>query len=763
VSDFENLLDELIPGAGRGGVLDAEVPMFPKSLGLEPLGLLARGGSGWVFRAHDPVLQRDVAIKIGRADTGEAGRRQLIAEAQRTAQLDHPAVLPVNRLIVADGQVCIEYRLAPSATLATWLADPNQAPPRPTDRLQALAAVASALRRAHAMGLVHGDLHPGNIAVSDGGSVYVLDWAGPLDNAEPGRLSGAPTHAAPEVLEGQPATAASDVYALGVLAWELCALRPMRPRLPGEELGVFLSRWQVKDAPTLPAWARGPTGLAALLGAALARDPAARPDMDRFAQLLADMLSGSVERGQRHARGRALLEKARDILARYRELGNRLSDEQRVVMVQRGKVPGHAPTAAKQALWAAEDRVAGLEQQRVVCWLEAVSEATLAGALAPVGDEADEMLAELWWERMEDMERRDQTREVSLARAQIVARDPSRRGRALLAPCLLSLDVTPADATVTLTPLAPDRRVLRPTSPTEHGGSIHRMELPEGSYLCTVCADGFEPLRYPVELTRGGHHHGTAQLWPDGTTPPGWVRMVGGSFRLGGDDQARAPLDRCRPTLDDLLVQVTPVTCAQYAAFLDALPPAEARSHAPGWRSSVGGAAIVWTEGPSGWSAPEDWHPEWPVIGVSQHDAEALARWMSDTRGMAVRLPSEEEWEKAARGVDGRSWPWGDSFDPNFAHMRGSLSGRPEPAIVGRHPIDTSVWGCVDIAGNVQEWTSTLTGDGLAVVRGGSWLDEPDELRCAARRTIPTVTRAPTLGIRLVAAPAQRLSDSPKR
>jgi formylglycine-generating enzyme required for sulfatase activity len=99
----------------------------------------------------------------------------------------------------------------------------------------------------------------------------------------------------------------------------------------------------------------------------------------------------------------------------------------------------------------------------------------------------------------------------------------------------------------------------------------------------------------------------------------------------------------------------------------------------------------------------------YPVVGVNLNDATTFCQWVGG------RLPTEVEWERAARGGDGRRYPWGDTFDSSRANLG---SGHPSP--VGSFPAGASPYGVLDMAGNVFEWTATQEG-GNYVIRGGGW------------------------------------------
>ena len=129
-----------------------------------------------------------------------------------------------------------------------------------------------------------------------------------------------------------------------------------------------------------------------------------------------------------------------------------------------------------------------------------------------------------------------------------------------------------------------------------------------------------------------------------------------------------------------------------------------------------------------------------PLTYVSRHDAEAFCA------ANGVRLPTEVEWEAAARGGDDRLWPWGDELPDATRATFGQGIGGPSPA--GLHPAGAAPCGALDLAGNVWEWTA----DGAA--RGGSYLSGPGELCCSARLPVHPAARDPYVGFRVVAVDA---------
>lgn len=753
---FEDLLEHMVPGVGAVGASDADAPAFPVELGLEPLQVIGRGGVGWVYSARDPRLDRVVAVKIARSVPGAADT--LLEEARVTSRLQHPNVLPVHQVLRDGGRVAVVFQLAPALTLAEWIAENARGARETTlrERVTLVARIVDAVAHAHGLGVVHGDLHPGNVGLGGHGGCWVLDWGGVERRA--GRFSGSPGYAAPEQLRGGGPGARADVYSLGALLFEVLGLRPLRARRHDEDLGSFIARHVDRGVPDLPP----ELPLAEVLARTLAPAPEDRPDAAGLAAALDGFLSGRAEAERRRADARTLLGQAREGLARYRELEDRRAQEERVAVVQRAKVPGHAPVEQKRPLWEAEDRVAEVQREQGMVWLDATEHATLASSLDPADGAPRAMLAELWWQRMREAESEHRPVERDLAEDRVRRWDDGRFRRILEARARLSLTTTVDGAEAHIQRFVPDGRVLRAVGDRVESMPLDGLSLEPGSWLVTVRAPGRRPAVYPVLLSRLQHHRGSVRLYTDEAIGDGWVQVPSASFRLGGDPESRASLDPCEPTIGDRFIQKTCVRSDAWVRFLNDLDPETAARHVPGEAGLFAGFQAFWHRGSDGrYALPDGWDPAWPVLAVNVADAKAYAAWLGAREGRVLRLPTEEEWEKAARGVDGRPYPWGWHFDPTFAHMRQSRPGPPAPSAVGQYPVDTSVYGVQDLAGGVREWTASLYDEGSHVLRGGTFGDDADDLRVAGRAGLMPFIRWSFIGFRLISEQPRPPSPDP--
>ena len=256
--------------------------------------LLGQGGMATIYRATDTGLGRDVALKLLRPeylrDPDFSSRfRQ---EAQAAASLSHPNVVTVYDYGEDPSGPFIAMELVDGEDLATILKRSGALPPRQAARIA--AAVARALAAAHAKGIVHRDVKPGNVLIGRDGRVKVVDFGIARAVAEaqvtlPGTTLGSVHYFSPEQARGEPTTAASDIYSLGIVLYEM--LTGVRPWTGDSAASVALARLSGPVPDPLAVRATLPSDLAAITRKALAQAP-----NDRFtsAGAMADALDAAL-------------------------------------------------------------------------------------------------------------------------------------------------------------------------------------------------------------------------------------------------------------------------------------------------------------------------------------------------------------------------------------------------------------------------------------------------------------------------------------
>ncbi len=243
----------------------------------------------------------------------------------------------------------------------------------------------------------------------------------------------------------------------------------------------------------------------------------------------------------------------------------------------------------------------------------------------------------------------------------------------------------------------------------------------------------------------------------DGVPEIDWVEVPAGRSVLGvegGGPNAWGGLEREEVDLPAFRIARFAVTKAQYRAFV------ADGGYTESWRSCWTEEGWQWkgeTEGPGEYREELrfDNHPQ---VGVSWYEAFAFCRWLTRKLGFEVRLPSEREWEKAARGTDARAYPWGDEYEASRCNGLESEIG--STSAVGAFPTGASPYGVLDMSGNVWEWCADeielpWAEDELGLVlRGGGWGYPAEYLRAAYRNRRHAANRWTGVGFRVSAAPA---------
>ena len=264
------------------------------------LELLGQGGMAKIYRARDAQLERDVAVKLLRPEFGRdpGFLARFRDEARAAASLSHPNIVAVHDFGEDASGPYIVMELVEGQDLASIIRDNGALAPRQAARVS--AEVAKALHAAHVRGIVHRDVKPSNVLVGRDGRVKVADFGIARALAEsqltlPGTTMGSVHYFSPEQARGEPATAASDIYALGIVLFE--SLTGQRPFSGDGSAAVALARLTV--TPPRPSALRPgvPPTLDAIVARAMALEPSQRyASADAMAAALEAFLAGAGER-----------------------------------------------------------------------------------------------------------------------------------------------------------------------------------------------------------------------------------------------------------------------------------------------------------------------------------------------------------------------------------------------------------------------------------------------------------------------------------
>jgi formylglycine-generating enzyme required for sulfatase activity len=716
---------------------------------------LGQGGFATVYRAVDTTLDREVALKVldpllMRDATWVARFRQ---EAKAVANLRHRHIVGIFEINEVEGRLYIAMELARGGSLAQAITARGRLPWSET--LALLQPVCEALDYAHQQGIVHRDLKPANILLDPEGGALLTDFGFArllVDNSMSMSLSGGilgtPAYIAPEIWEYDRAEVPADIYALGCITYEM---------LVGEVLFGGKTPMQSMRAhdqgPHFPAaWPEDvPEAITPVLEKALAREPETRyPAAGSFWYALHD-LEAQVE-AEREAAERIA------VAAQWRAEAEAAMEEEEW-------------RAAKMAVgrWLAvtpEDAEASQTQQRIEEALVAQTD-----PLLPAYQALREALSAQQWEEAlvqgqqivaANPDYRDVQALLEQARAGQGAQERAEAETALAAGELsqaLKSEIGQRLAVTRQDPLEGYYQRLQTlvqrghwTEAHEQAGQIlaHDPDYRDVPELAKLAAEKRRGVRGRAQGA-GGEGQGASSKTQASSIQhlassnelvlelaPGvemiFVRIPAGAFVMGSDPQVdklayRDEQPQRTIHLDDYWIGKYPVTNAQYMAFVQATQHRSPRH----WRNG---------EIPSG-------KAQHPVVWVSWKDADVFCAWVTRQVGRSVRLPTEAQWEKAARGTDGRLYPWGNAAP---SALLCNFDGHEQDTTpVGHYsPYGDSPYGCVDMSGNVWEWCAdwyvgdyynnapahnpTGPASGSArVLRGGSWFDSEWGVRGANR------------------------------
>ncbi|MHC5036192.1 MAG: formylglycine-generating enzyme family protein [Planctomycetota bacterium] len=296
---------------------------------------------------------------------------------------------------------------------------------------------------------------------------------------------------------------------------------------------------------------------------------------------------------------------------------------------------------------------------------------------------------------------------------------------------------------------------------------IPSFSIPMGSYLLILAGpedSELRPVRVPVHIGRNATESVGVTLFREGEIPEGFIQVSGGKFICQGDRALSHAGPREILEVEDFFLQKFPIRCRDYLAFLnagakeeetapDGRVPRKAPTTGKYWPKDEGGRYHIPTETRVAGASTEMreasakmelspiwWEEEWPILSVSWEDLMTFASWWRREHGYLATLPFDLQWEKSARGVDGRIYPWGVELDYSFCNNNQIHEEGPRPVPVDSFPKDESVFGVRGLGGNARDLCLDGPGElfpGWRFMHGGYWAFSAGGFRSTDRSGFP--------------------------
>ena len=638
---------------------------------------IGAGGMGVVYRAYDERLERDVALKVLPPGTlaDEAAHRRFRKEALALSKLNHPNIETIHDFDSQDGVDFLVVEYIPGVTLSDKLA----AGAVTEKEIASLGTqLTEGLGAAHEQGVVHRDLKPGNLRITPDGRLKILDFGlakllRPTDSnvatetiTDAKVVAGTLPYMSPEQLRGEHVDARTDIYAMGIVLYEMATgQRPFR-----EELAPKLIDAIFHQAPTAPH----------------SIHTKVNPELERM--ILKCLEKEPEDRYQ----------SAKEVGVDLRRL-KRDTESSRTAVIEQAPPAARSRPALRYAGAAAALAVLVAGGFYVRHSMELRRVRALVASLEPAAESG----------HFDEVAGRLQAAGVDL-------RDARLEGFAKRISGTVSISSDPPGAVATAVRVEPIA-----TLPARQPVTIGRTPIPTfrlvaGEYFVRLTAQGMNPVEFLARVEVGKDLRASSKMLAAGKTSDGMVLVEEGPSSTSQGKVIPAFLvDRYEVTNEKFLKFATAGGYRDLAFWPETMiKDGKPLPRAAAMQSFVDRTGVP---GPRAWSGgvfPSD-KANHPVVGTSWYEAAAYSRWAGK------QLPSEEQWWRAALGASGGVFPWGSDVKTTDLRANFGLAGtRP----VGSYPAGISPFGCYDMAGNVREWLADAMPDSLRrMVAGGSWQD----------------------------------------
>ncbi len=711
---------ELIKKASK--IIDSYVAQTPSEAPVMPVryedkGLVRIGSTSEIRYVRDKFLRRIVIMKIGRK---AESNHVFIEKVKHIAQLEHPNIVSVHDAgELEDGRPFYTVRLSSGLTLKAaiqrvWQGQDTQSW---TFRrlIDSYRKVVSAAGYAQTLSVYHSNLSAENVTLGRYGEVLVTSWMSMDDMPS----------ASPAV---------NIVESLGRILFHI---------LTGSAIhGEGVIHFDLLNTPSPLC----PPILAQLCRKACT---GAITEHGILLRGIDDWLEGV----QRKEKAESLLTesaKLRVIKSQLGEHAKHVKEEAQAGLLQ---IPYHASEEEKAVNWRKLDEANKTLEMAEMLEQEQIKNLNGAISYHAENRRAHLALSEVYWERVRrhknDSDTTQHIREESrlLKAVQRLQKEHPERKRVekyLHGPAKLTLSTSVPGAKVYWQRYKDDGMILQLGKKSYLGVTpLRAVDLMPGSYLLTISKEGYDDVKYPVCVKKGEHWDGCPPgesapypIWlpPKGVIPEGFIYIPAGWTILGGDTNPDSRGSyRQRVWVDSFAVAQYHVSNADYITYLNDLVAQgradEAKIRAPNDIFKMVADQSNFYQAPDNTFSlhnPQTGSRMHPNIAVGNLDTSGMVaylRWMSERTGIEYRLIRYDEWEKAARGVDERIYPWGNDCDPSLVNMNMSLrvqQGKPaqEMATFDRYPFDISPYGVRFMSGNCSDLVDSVFDRKPPVVNG---------------------------------------------